>query len=287
MAVTGLIAALMLAVSATAIHAGSARIELQMPGGVIGEAEYWPGEADKPAVLILHGFLQTRDFATVRRLAEALADEGYSVLTPTLTLGLSRRRQSLACEAIHTHSIQQDLFELRAWTAWLEERTAKSPVLIGHSTGAIQLAALLDGHRDVSVERAIFIGLSHFGDEDGPEPTAELRAHAERQAASGDQALHAYPLNYCRRYVTTAANLLSYLAWGKERLQSMLRDAVTPLTLIYGDHDDRIDRRWLESLEEGGVVLRPIAGADHFFDLAHEFDLLDEVISVLSGGGHG
>jgi pimeloyl-ACP methyl ester carboxylesterase len=279
--------ALLMAVSATAVHAGSARIELQMPGGVIGEAEYWPGEADKPAVLILHGFLQTREFATVRRLAESLADEGYSVLTPTLTLGLSRRRQSLACEAIHTHSIQQDLSELRAWTAWLEARAGKPPVLIGHSTGSIQLAALLDEHRDVPVERAIFISLSHFGGDGGPEPAAELWARAERQAASGDQAMHSYPLNYCRRYVTTAANLLSYLAWGKERLQSMLRDAAAPITLIYGDHDDRIDQQWLASLEAGGVVLRPIAGAGHFFDLAYEFDLLDEVVSALAGGGHG
>ena len=95
MPVNPLILGLLVAASAVPVQAGSARIELEVVPGITAEADYWPGEADKPAVLILHGFLQTREFPTVRRLAEALADEGYSVLTPSLTLGLNRRRQSL------------------------------------------------------------------------------------------------------------------------------------------------------------------------------------------------
>ena len=94
-------------------------MSLELRSGLTAVSDYWPGEADLPAILILHGFLQTREFQTVRRLAEALSDEGYSVLLPSLTLGLDRRRQSVACEAIHTHSMQQDVDELRAWIDWL------------------------------------------------------------------------------------------------------------------------------------------------------------------------
>jgi len=60
-----------------------------------------------------------------------------------------------------------------------------------------------------------------------------------------------------------------------------------PVTVIYGDRDERIDKAWIENLRSGGVAVRPVAGANHFFDLAHEFDLLDEVLRVISEGSHG
>ncbi len=94
MSVTAFILWLLAMAMPVAAHAGSARMELDIAPGVTAEADYWPGEADMPAVLILHGFLQTSEFPTVRRLAESLAEEGFSVLTPSLTLGLNRRRQS-------------------------------------------------------------------------------------------------------------------------------------------------------------------------------------------------
>ena len=37
----------------------------------------------------------------------------------------------------------------------------------------------------------------------------------------------------------------------------------------------------------GGVAVRKIAGANHFFDLAYEFELADEVIAVVESVTHG
>ena len=262
-------------------------MELDLAPGVVGQAEYWPGGANMPAVLIMHGFLQTRDFPTVSRLAEALADEGFSVLLPTLSLGLNRRQQSLACEAVHTHSMPQDVAELRAWSEWLIERTGKAPVLIGHSVGGVQLAALLDGNPDLRIGRVALISLSYFGDEQGPEQLADLRARARADLQRDPQAMHSYALSYCRQYTTTAADLLSYLDWDKERLRHALLSASRPVSVIYGDKDERIDKAWLDALGSRGVDVRPVAGANHFFDLAHEFDLLDEILRVTTGGKHG
>jgi hypothetical protein len=45
-------------------HAGSARLSLERPSGLTAVSDYWAGEADRPAILILHGFLQTREFPT-------------------------------------------------------------------------------------------------------------------------------------------------------------------------------------------------------------------------------
>ena len=288
MAVTSPLVGLLLALFSSFVVAGSARIEVQVGSARTATADYWPGAAEKPALLILHGFLQTRDFPTVRRLAEALADEGYNVLTPTLTLGVSRRLQSLACEAVHTHSMDQDVAELLVWVRWLHGRAGKQPVLVGHSAGGVQLAALLEAHPDLPVEHAILISLTYFGDVDGVASVSQLRAHAAADlATSGDAALQDYALNYCRRYVTTPGNLLSYLAWDAQRLGKALVTADAAVTVVYGDRDERIDKEWLDVLREGGVEVRPVAGADHFFDLEHEFDLLDEVVAVTSGADNG
>lgn len=285
--VTALLVWLLVAAVPATVQAGSAQMELDMAQGIVAEADYWPGAADRPAILILHGFLQTREFPTVRRLAESLAEEGFSVLAPTLTLGLNRRRQSLACEAIHTHSMQQDVAELLAWTGWLAERTGKSPVLIGHSSGGVQLAAMLDSKRDLAVDQVVMISLTYFGEEQGSERSRTLMARAGDDLIRDREAISAYPLVFCDDYVTTAANYLSYLGWGRARLEQALISAPTPVTVVYGDKDRRIDSDWLDALRLGGVTVRPVPGANHFFDLAHEFDLFDEVAQLIAGGNHG
>lgn len=262
-------------------------MELEIEQGMFSEADYWPGEVDRPAVLVLHGFLSTRHFSTVRRLAEGLADEGYSVLTPTLSLGFNRRRQSVACEAIHTHSMGRDIAELKAWTQWLTRRAGKPPVVIGHSAGGVQVAAMLDAYPDLAVDRAILVSLSYFGEEQGADGIALLKSRARADYRLRPMAMLPYSLTYCSTYVTTPANFLSYLAWGKERLQETLLGSTVPVTVIYGGNDERIDKAWIHALQDSGVPIHAVSGANHFFDLTHEFDLLDEVILVVSGAVHG
>lgn len=287
MAVSALIVRLLFLVVPFTAHAGSARMSLMVTPGLAAEAEYWPGSVEKPAVMILHGFLQTRESFIVRHLAEALARHGYSVLTPSLTLGLNRRRQSLACEAIHLHSMQQDVDELRAWTVWLSERSGRPPILIGHSTGGVALAALLESSGSEQIEQAVLISPSYFGEELGVERQRRLMARVEEDLQRGGSELGAYVLGHCQRYVTSADRLLSYLAWDRARLDLVLSSGGIPLSVVYGEHDEQIDLAWLASLGDAGVSLRRVAAARHFFDLASEDDLSEEVLDVIVGDGHG
>jgi pimeloyl-ACP methyl ester carboxylesterase len=267
--------------------AGSALVEMTLEDGRTAEAEYWPGETQLPAVLILHGFLATRDFPTVRRLAESLAEEGHSVLLPTLTLGLDRRRQSVACEAIHTQSMEQDIDELRRWVGWMREHHGGSPAIVGHSAGGVQITAMLDRYRALDVSRSVLISLSYFGEEQGPELLAELRARAEHDLGAAPDGMQQYALSYCRDYVTTPQRLLSYLAWDKPSMTYALNRSPVPVSVIYGGGDKRIDADWLRSLDGGAISVHMVPGANHFFDLAHEFDLLDEVLQLINRGAHG
>jgi pimeloyl-ACP methyl ester carboxylesterase len=259
-------------------------MELALAPDRVAEADYWPGAADMPAVLILHGFLQTREFPAVRRLAEALADEGYSVLTPTLSLGLNRRRQSLACEAIHTHTLQQDVAELSTWARWLAGRAGKAPVVIGQGVGGIQVAAMLDA-REAPVDRALLVGTKAF--RQGPSGAADIGGPADAVATGDADSIGFYRLGYCSRYASTAIASSSYLAWDRDRLQRMLLAVEAPVTLISGGEEVRVGTDWIRAPEAAGVELRTIPGADHFLDLAHASELLDEVLKVIMETNRG
>ena len=104
--------------------------QLEMRPRIYASAEYLAGQRDKPAVLLLHGFLQTREFPTVATLARSLHDAGYAVLSPTLSLGIPNRRQSLACEAVHRHGMEDDIDEIARWVDWLKSRGHRSIVLV-------------------------------------------------------------------------------------------------------------------------------------------------------------
>mgnify|MGYP000261220425 CR=1 FL=1 len=135
---------------------------------------------------------------------------------------------------------------------------------------------MLDRHRGFDVSRSILVSLSYFGEEQGPELLAELRARAERDLGAAPDAMQPYALSYCREYVTTPQNLLSYLAWDKPSMTYALNRSPVPVSVIYGGGDKRIDAEWLRSLDGGGISVHMVPGANHFFDLAHDLDDLPQ-----------
>jgi len=235
--------------------ANSGIINLGMGQGLVASAEFMQGDSTAPGVLILHGFLQTRDFITVRRLADSLHESGYSVLLPNLTLGINVRRESLSCEAIHTHSMQQDLTEIARWIDWLAHRTRHKIVLIGHSAGSLQLVAYLSSRLDPPIQRAIFISLISFGL--GPvaneTPEDKQRAYLDRQTAPGS--LRDYALAYCKRYPTTPEHYLSYVYWDRGTTLQALSRIQSPITVILGGEDQRISPDWAENLKKLDMII--------------------------------
>src|SRR3569832_2425972 len=97
---------LLMSVFPVAAHA--AIDQQEMHPKIPTKAEYLIGQRSKPAEMLLHGFLQTREFPTVATLARGLQAAGYTVLLHTLSLNIPNRLQSLACEAVHKHSMEDD-----------------------------------------------------------------------------------------------------------------------------------------------------------------------------------
>ncbi len=145
---TQLIAGLLVVLFQPAHSSFADTVELKLQNGVIATADFRAGKPSRPAILLLHGFLQTRNALPISPLANTLADDGYTVLVPTLTLGINQRAQSLDCEAPHIHTKEGDVAEIGYWTDWLARKGYKSIVLIGHSSGSLEILQYVSQNPD-------------------------------------------------------------------------------------------------------------------------------------------
>ena len=96
-------------------HADTLR--LKSPDGKYLNAEHHQGDRRRPAMLVLHGFLQTREFLATQSIISSLSTLGYTVIAPNLSLGVSDRRQSMQCQAPHKHRFDDDLREVGFWSS--------------------------------------------------------------------------------------------------------------------------------------------------------------------------
>lgn len=270
---------LCLLISALPAWARAEIVQLEMRPKISGSAEYLAGQRGRPAVLLLHGFLQTRDYPTVATLARGLNDAGYAVLSPTLSLGIPNRRQSLACEAVHNHSMDDDIGEITRWVGWLKSHGHRSIVLVGHSFGSLQLLAYLSGQPDKAVTS--YIGASLIETQIGTAARSALIAQLENRVASRQPGLVTQNLSFCKKYPSTPSALLSYVRWDQARTLAAVKAAPVKVQLIMGDKDNMIDHNWITALQHIRAPMRVVPGANHFLDGAHEFDLLDMTLAFL------
>ncbi|MCG8487087.1 MAG: alpha/beta fold hydrolase [Chromatiales bacterium] len=257
-------------------------IQLRMQNGLLATADYLDAGNDKSPILILHGFLQTRDFFTVRRVADALHDEGYSVLLPNLSLGIDQRNRSLPCEAIHTHSMDQDRGEVARWVDWLHKNSSKPVTLIGHSMGSLTLLAYLSAQPEQEqINHAILISLIAFAQGPVAKESSVDKHRAEEDLATGRDGIQNYRLAFCDSYPTQPDHYLSYLNWNETQVTNALLGLSKQPSIILGSKDNRLSPEWKPTLMDIKAHVIEIEGANHFFDHSHEFDLVDSIIQLL------
>lgn len=277
----------------TMTMASAQEVSIALGNSLYGLAEYTEGDKDKPAVFILHGILQTRDFSTTSRIGEFLAEAGYTTLRPTMSLGIDSRKQSLPCEAIHTHTMSSDIEEIARWLQWLKNQTGQPIILIGHSAGASQLVAYLDKYQSadqntkqmsgkipgqspgIIPEKTILISLAYFGNRPSSYATAAEIAKARNAVAEGKLGPAPFGFVYCNEYVSSPTAYLSYVDWSQARITDGLKNIRSPVSLLFGAADQRIDNTWPGRLKDMGMDVHIVDGANHFFHASHEFDLLD------------
>ncbi len=254
---------------------------VKLPSGTLAQADYRAGKAGRPAVLILHGFLQTSAFPTVASLTESLASAGYTVLAPTLSLGISMRNKSLACEAIHLHALQDDIEEVAFWVRWLKRKGHSHIILVGHSFGNLQLLSYLKGRPEPAVKQILMISLSDVEVKQNAQQRAKLATGLRARLASGKESLVEAEMGHCKKYVSPPAAMLSYLEISRASIIDALEHSAIPAAAIMGGKDDRMGSDWVEKLQARGIAVQVIPEASHFFDNQFEFDLQDAVLQAL------
>ena len=257
-------------------------INLTNASGDVISADFSQGTINTNPVLVLHGFLQTSKFSTVSRLLTSLHDIGYTVLSPTLSLGISNRKQSLSCEAIHTHSLDTDTDELRQWIEWLYKKTGKPVTLIAHSAGGPAILKYMVDSDVKYVNHSILISLSFYNAGIYANENNEYAEKALKAINSGTNPLDTYALNYCKTYPTDARAFLSYYNWNRAKTSAVIAKFNDRVSIILGTGDKRMEDEWKKQLQEQHMNVTLIEGANHFFDQAHEFELTDAIEELLN-----
>ena len=258
-------------------------VDARLPSGKIVSAAFDSGKSGRPAVLVLHGFLQTNAFPTVTGVTDALSSAGYTVLAPTLSLGISKRKKSLPCEAVHLHTLHDDVAEVAFWVDWLKRKGYTHIILVGHSFGNLQLLTYLGRTPSNAVKQALMISLTDVEVKQSARQRDQLAQELRKRIARGDNALVEQAFGYCRKYVSPPAALLSYLSISRKSILDSLAQSRVPIQVIMGGKDDRMGPDWVGKLLSRGIAVHVIPGASHFFDNQYEFDLQEVVLQSLKG----
>jgi len=256
-------------------------VTLAVSKSITANAEYFSAEPGKPAIILLHGFLQTGAFPTVNRLAVSLQEEGYTVLAPTLSLGITLRKQSMACDAIHAHTLQDDHREISLWIKWLRGKGFNKLILMGHSTGSMELLSYLHDNAVEGIEKFIGISIVEGQLELDPAAQQKLQKELRQRVAKGDRSLVKHTLSYCKPITATAKSMLSYVEWTPDKILDAVKKVQAPMVFIMGSKDERLGKNWIERLRAAGRPVHIIDGANHFMDGEHEFSLLDQVLAEM------
>ena len=253
-------------------------VQFTLPSNLVVTAQYHAGHPDKPAVLLLHGFLQTRDVPPMSTLGQSLADAGYTVLMPTLSLGYSQRNQSLACEAMHTHTLQNDTAELSMWVDWLDKNSHGPIFLIGHSNGSAVVMNYIAQRPAKSIQGAILTSVVPIKID-----PVEYQHALDDKTQSSAAALKKYRISFCQHsYLSSAAGYLSYARLSEATILAKMRKAKKPFQIIIGSADQVFSPDWERQLKTAFPSTIVISGAGHFFEGSYEFALLDQVQLVLN-----
>lgn len=261
------------------LPAHAEKVRANLPSGLGVSADYRAGDTSRPALMVLHGFLQTNEFQATRNIIEGLAGLGYAVLSPNLSLGVADRRKSLPCQALHKHTVSGDVAEIDFWVDWLVRHGQKRIILVGHSWGGQHALAYMQAHPKGPVTGIVAVSLVRA--RQSAQTVAEQAAAANAMLDSETPGLKRYELNFCREFAATPQSYLSYASWTDDKVLASLKDLPVPVYVILGGNDRRSDESWRTALAASGATVAVVPGADHFFSSLYEFDLVDAMQAAL------
>lgn len=258
-------------------------LEVKLPSGLNVFADYHVGLPSMPAVLMLHGFQQTNKSQPMNSLGSNLSSRGYTVLAPTLSLGINNRKQSMACEAIHTHTYKEEVEEISYWMDWLANKGFKTIIPVGFSsTGNIGLLIYNAQGSHPAIKKTLLISPNpqHINTTEHQKISAALN----KSSANTNQKLGTFTLGYCKNnFFATNISYLSYSQYNENKISDLIMQSAIPIEMIIGSTDSIMPTSWLTQIKalKSPTRVTVIDQANHFFDGTSEFDLTEAVENIL------
>ena len=263
--------------------AAAEMIEIKLPTGITASANFHQGLPSRPAVLLLHGFLQTHHSTPLSSLASNLESKGYTVLNPTISLNINQRTRSMACEAVHTHTMEDEVAEVSYWVNWLSKRGYHNIVPVGFSsTGNIEILLYLSRGSHPAIKQIILTSLNPMSSgnknrkENHNSPGVKRRVDGKK--------LEKFSLGYCKNnYAATVNSYQSYSSYNENRILELIKQMPVPVEVILGTDDTILPVNWPSRIKalKTRAQITIINKANHFFDGTSEFDLAEEVENAL------
>ncbi|MDX1351666.1 MAG: DUF1749 domain-containing protein [Thiomicrorhabdus sp.] len=267
-----------------AMNGQAATVSHNLSDSMYANAEYVQGDLDKPAILIIHGFLTTNKFHTVIAMSKSLQDEGFTTLAPTLTLGINKRKNSIKCNSIHTHTLQADVDEIDSWVKWLMSRGHKKIIVVGHSSGSQEILEYLNTKPNENIIGSVFTSLFYLKGQELGTLQNEI-VFAQEMLSKKQNRPTKYSFLFCKNnYFATPESYLSYMKLDRNYVLESLQQLNIPNYTIMGSADKRylsVGKNWLDEIEQTGTKLIVVEGANHFFSSEHEFDLQDHLVEIV------
>ena len=258
-------------------------VEVKLPSGLTALASFHKGVPNQIAVLILPGFLQTHQSLPMSALADNLASKGYTVLSPTISLGINRRSQTMACEAVHTHTMEQDVAEVDYWVKWLLRKGHQSLVMIGFSsTGNHEILEYVAQGAHPEIKKTILTSLNPIFTD--PAEHQNALAAAKENKSVVDKNPVKFSLGYCKNnFAATTSSYFSYAKYDESRILNLVGHSPIPGYIFLGSADSILPNKWsarLKDLKSTSQIV-VINNANHFFDGTNEFDLTEQIENIL------
>jgi pimeloyl-ACP methyl ester carboxylesterase len=224
---------------------------------------------------MLHGTLGHKDMEIISTLQLLFAENDRSSLAINLSLDVDDRHGFFPCDQPHRHKLDDAGAELDAWLAWLRTRGSGTPVLLGHSRGANQVARYIV-ERQPPIAAAVLIAPSTSA-------LAPAAAVAMTRGAPDDW-LDPVDFLHCEDARVRRDSYLSYYGLPSDTdTPALLRKIATPVIVFSGSEDSVVPDLGaaMAGIERSNVTHREIAGAGHFFRDLYMYDIVDATLEFL------
>lgn len=234
---------------------------------------------DKPWIVLVHGTLAHKDMSTIKQMATALNEKGFSTLAVSLSLGVDSRKGMYNCELPHRHRFSDASGEIAAWLAYLRGEGARNVWLLGHSRGGAQVAYTLSNDNKLDLRGAILMAPATDTVESAGAAYRKQHGAAADKAiaaarAEGDKSdkLIAVPgLLSCQGGQATAQSILSYYDEKPphETQTSLTKVTSLPVLVIAAAKDEVVrdvaDKIGKVAAAQPNVKVEAVADSDHMF----------------------